>query len=210
VSASTLSRICSTQSRVYVIAPLLYTSDFWGYLSFPVAIDSNLYKSDMQIFNVANIIKPDLSLDEMAFEQQRPLLLNPVFAITYGLSFAVLTSAISTVVLWHSKSIVDAFSSYKSPPDEHVQLLERNYPAVPKRWYYILGGSMLGLSVFLVMFYPLQLPVWALFLSIAIAVVFLIPCGIIAATTDTVIGLNVITEMVIGLLLPGVHFIPRC
>jgi hypothetical protein len=69
---------------VYVVAPLLYVSNFWDYLSFPSAVDSHLYNSKMERFNVSAIIKPDLSLDEVAFEAQRPLLLNPIFALSYG------------------------------------------------------------------------------------------------------------------------------
>ena len=47
---------------------------------------------------------------------------------------------------------------------------------------------MLLASIFLVSYYPLQLPVWGLFLALAIALFFLIPCGIIAAATNVTIG----------------------
>lgn len=47
---------------------------------------------------------------------------------------------------------------------------------------------MLLASIFLVQYYPLQLPVWGLFLALAIALIFLIPCGIISAITNVTIG----------------------
>jgi hypothetical protein len=72
------------------------------------------------------------------------------------------------------------------------------------RWYLVLGTTMMALSVYMVLAFPLQTPVWAVFLAVGIALVFLVPCGVIAATTDTVIGLNVVTEFVAGFLLPGV------
>ena len=62
---------------------------------------------------------------------------------------------------------------------------------------------MMLLSVVLVLFYPLQMPLWALFMALLIALVFLVPCGIISATTNTTIGLNVVTEFIAGLVLPG-------
>lgn len=45
--------------------------------------------------------------------------------------------------------------------------------------------------------------VWGLLLAVGIALLFLIPVGVIKAVSDTGIGLNVITEFVAGLLLPG-------
>lgn len=62
---------------------------------------------------------------------------------------------------------------------------------------------MLGAAAFLVTFYPLQLPVWGLVLSVIMAVIFLVPVGVIAAVTNTTLGLNVITEFVAGFLFPG-------
>ena len=50
---------------------------------------------------------------------------------------------------------------------------------------------------------PLQTPIWALVLAMVIATVFLVPVGIITAVSNTTIGLNVLTEFVAGLLMPG-------
>lgn len=54
---------------------------------------------------------------------------------------------------------------------------------MPRSYYAgIFVVNLVGAMVLLA-FYPLQLPVWGLFLAIAIAVVFLVPVGIIAAIT---------------------------
>lgn len=82
-------------------------------------------------------------------------------------------------------------------------MLEASYEPVPRTWYLAIGISMLLAAIYVVTFYPMQLPIWGLLLSLCIALVFLPACGIIAATTGTVIGLNVITEFIAGLLLPG-------
>lgn len=203
-----------------VIQPLLYFSDWWDSLSFGPPISSQLFTSDYREFNVSSVINQDLSLDEQAWEANRPILLNPHFALTYGVSFGVLTSAITSVLLWNWKDIRDAFGARSRSPDAHVQILERNYPMVPGRWYLWLGGVTFAASIYLVLFFPLQLPVWGLFLANVISVIFLVPCGIISATTsmckplstsigsflvfpDVTIGLNVVTEFVAGLLMPG-------
>jgi hypothetical protein len=40
--------------------------------------------------------------------------------------------------------------------DVHVEIMERHYENVPTKWYAWIGGSMLCASIFVVLFYPLQ------------------------------------------------------
>ena len=84
-------------------------------------------------FDVQAVTNPDLSLNETAFADLEPLLLTPYFAFSYGVSFAILTSAVVTVLLWNQDTIFSAFSARKHPPDIHVSILERNYKSVPAR-----------------------------------------------------------------------------
>jgi len=44
-----------------------------------------------------------------------------------GLSFAVLTAAVATVLLWNWRTVRAAFSTRRGPADVHVRLLEQNY-----------------------------------------------------------------------------------
>jgi hypothetical protein len=67
-------------------------------------------------------------------------------------------------------------------------MMEASYEPVPGSWYAAIGLSMLGAAIYVVSFYPMQLPIWGLLLSLLVALVFLPACGIIAATTGTVIG----------------------
>lgn len=66
--------------------------------------------------------------------------------------------------------------------------MEASYDPVPGSWYAAIGISMLCAAIYVVTFYPMQLPVWGLLLSLLVALIFLPACGIIAATTGTVIG----------------------
>lgn len=79
----------------------------------------------------------------------------------------------------------------------------RSYLPVPSAWYVGLLAVNFGAAVILVKTTPLQMPIWALVLAMAIATVFLVPVGIIAAVSNTQIGLNVLTEFVAGILMPG-------
>ena len=59
--------------------------------------------------------------------------------------------------------------------DAVCAVLERSYPAIPTSYYLtVLGGNLISATV-LMMFWPLQLPVWGLCLAVLMAVAFLIP-----------------------------------
>ncbi|OAV87642.1 OPT family small oligopeptide transporter [Puccinia triticina 1-1 BBBD Race 1] len=190
---------------MWIFVPLMWYFDIWKNRSFgDNAVSARLFDQSYKKYNVSAVVKPDFTLDEQKFQELGPIQLTPYFAVSYGVSFAVLTSAVVTVFLFHSDDIKSALSARnKTSTDVHVEIMERNYENVPTSWYAWIGGTMFLASIFVVWFYPLQCPVWALLLALGMATLFIIPMGIINATTNTQIGLNVITEFVAGILLPG-------
>ncbi|GAA5852429.1 hypothetical protein JCM8547_006778 [Rhodosporidiobolus lusitaniae] len=189
--------------NLWLVTPILYFSNFWNAREFDSPLAAHLYNSTFHRLDVLTLLNPDLSLNEERYAASAPILLTPYFALTYGVSFAVLTAAVSTVLLWHWGDIRDAMRSEKTG-DIHVEMLERSYPSVPRKWYWLIFSTNFAAAVVLLTFYPvLQLPVWGLFLAIVIAVIFLAPVGIIAAITNTVLGLNVVTEFIAGFIWPG-------
>ena len=62
---------------------------------------------------------------------------------------------------------------------------------------------MLSAGIFLVANFPLQLPVFGLLMAILLALVFIVPIGIIAAVTSTTLGLNVLSEFIAGYMYEG-------
>ena len=62
---------------------------------------------------------------------------------------------------------------------------------------------MLALSFFTVLYYPTHLAWWALIIAFIIAFVWMVPLGMVQAITNIQIGLNVITEFIIGYMQPG-------
>lgn len=51
--------------------------NFWDARSFPSPVSAGLFNATFQKFDVASILKADLSLDEAAWEEKKPLLLTP-------------------------------------------------------------------------------------------------------------------------------------
>ncbi|KAM0165556.1 hypothetical protein ACHAQE_002303 [Botrytis cinerea] len=62
---------------------------------------------------------------------------------------------------------------------------------------------MLALSFVVILVWDTHFPWWAFIVCVAIPVIWTVPVGIIFATTNIQIGLNVFTEFVIGYMLPG-------
>ncbi|KDN39744.1 OPT-domain-containing protein [Tilletiaria anomala UBC 951] len=187
---------------MYIVTPILYFFNFWDAKRFPSPVGPDLFNSTFHKFEVNTILTSDNSLDPAKWLAAKPLLLTPFFALTYGLSFAILTSMITHVYLWHSKDIKRALF-YPHYDDAHNRLMMA-YHNVPTSWYLtVLGLSMTG-SIWLVATHDeLQLPIWGLLLATCIGFAFLVPVGVLKAVSDTSIGLNVITEFVAGFFIPG-------
>ncbi|KAK0553947.1 hypothetical protein OC845_000936 [Tilletia horrida] len=193
VMSTALNFYAGIAITMYIITPILYFANFWDYQSYgETPISAGLFTTKFTKFNVSGVLAPDNTLDPAKWATERPILLTPFFAFTYGISFAILTSMVTHVILWHWKDMKRALQSNLSE-DVHNRLM-RAYEPVPNSWYIITVSLSLGASVLLV---------WALLLSVAIALIFLLPVGVIKATSDTSIGLNVITEFVAGYLMPG-------
>ncbi|QRW19651.1 OPT oligopeptide transporter protein [Rhizoctonia solani] len=105
--------------------------------------------------------------------------------------------------LWYRHDIVRQFrSSMKDETDVHSRLMLA-YPEVPQWWYIVLGLISFALGIVTIEVWDTKLPVWAFILSLLISLVYLVPVGMIQAITNQQVGLNVITELIVGYMLPG-------
>lgn len=62
---------------------------------------------------------------------------------------------------------------------------------------------MFVFGILVIELWPTEFPVWAFVLALLIAFFYIIPIGMIQAITNQQVGLNVITELIIGYALPG-------
>lgn len=173
---------------MWIVMPLLYfVVNFWDAQSFPSVLGSALFTASKprEKFDVSSVLRSDNMLDWDKWQEKGPIRLTPYFAISYGISFAVLTSMLSHVFLWHWKDVKRALTSSGAVHEDYHNRAMRNYEEVPKSWYCITLFFSIGAAVLLVAFAPLQLPVWALLTALMIALAFLVPAGIILAVSDT-------------------------
>ncbi|PHH63553.1 hypothetical protein CDD81_5740 [Ophiocordyceps australis] len=174
--------------------------DYYRYL--PLSANQN-FDRFAQPYNTSRILTPDFTINNTAYQEYSPIILGPTFALSYGLSFATLMSTIAHVVLFYGSDVWNrARNAHYDEPDIHFKLM-RKYKEAPQWWF---------LSVFIVSFacgmiasqvWSTHLTWWAFSLCILIGVVLFIPIGIVQAITNQQTGLNVITEMIVGYLMPG-------
>ncbi|EGF81571.1 hypothetical protein BATDEDRAFT_34848 [Batrachochytrium dendrobatidis JAM81] len=175
---------------------------------FPVVNSPGLYsRKGTRVRATSFYNKLTYDLNETAYNKVAPVYITEMFATTYFMSFFALTCGISHVALWYHKDIIRQTKEMLSQVDEakmdiHNELMKA-YPDIPE-WVYLTWLAFWLIVMFFVgQFTPFRLPWWGVIFGLVIAFVFLIPYGIIQGSAGQQLGLNVITELLMGLFIPG-------
>lgn len=186
----------------WIATPALHYTNVW-YSQYIPLMSREAYDNMGKLYDVKRILTDDFQFDMEKYKAYSPLFLSTTFAVSYGLSFASITATIVHVILYYRKQIyIQARRSISEQPDIHARLMAR-YPQVPEWWYLCIFVSMFAFGVVVIEINETEMPVWAFCLALVISFFYTIPIGIIQAVTNQQIGLNVITELIIGYALPG-------
>ncbi|KAG9102178.1 hypothetical protein FS749_013381 [Ceratobasidium sp. UAMH 11750] len=185
----------------WIIAPILYYKNVFYGMFMPISHRGAFDRYGNE-YNASLVIR-DGVFDVEAYKAYSPLYISMTFALSYGLSFGALTSTVVHTWLWYRHDIMRQFrSSMKDETDVHSRLMLA-YPEVPQWWYVTLGLIAFVLGIVTIEVWDTKLPVWAYLVSLLIPLVYLVPVGMIQAITNQQVGLNVITELIVGYMLPG-------
>ncbi|KAL5735608.1 hypothetical protein ACOSP7_030069 [Xanthoceras sorbifolium] len=195
---------------LYVLIPIAYWSNAYEAKRFPL-FSAHTFDSTGQIYNITRILNEKaFDLNIVGYDNYSKLYLSVMFAFIYGLSFAYLMASISHVALFDGNMIWKMWKKTAAADtdqfrDVHTRLMKKNYETVPQWWFQSILILSVALSIYACEGFnkQLQLPWWGILLACAMAFLFTLPVGVIKATTNMVPGLNVITEFVIGYMLPG-------
>lgn len=174
--------------------------EFYRYL--PISANKN-FDNHAQVYNTTRILTKDFTFNETAYKEYSPLLLGPTFSLSYGMSFAALIATLTHVIVFYGPDVwrraVDARSE---EPDIHLKLM-RKYKEAPEWWFMSIFAVSFAFGMIASQVWATHLPWWAYVLCIAIGVFFYVPIGMVQAITNQQTGLNVITEMIVGYMIPG-------
>ncbi|KAJ7366408.1 small oligopeptide transporter, partial [Mycena albidolilacea] len=183
----------------WFLVPVLYFTNTWYGRFMPYAT----YDNQMHFYNVSAILTPESTLDLEAYRNYSPLFISSTFAMAYGTAFASITATVMHTMLYFRKYIwVQMRSTIHQQPDIHARLMSK-YPQVPQWWYTVLCLSMVVFGIISIEVWPTGTPVWALVVALVLAFAYVVPVGIIQAITGQQVGLNVITELIVGYAVPG-------
>ncbi|KAI3891831.1 hypothetical protein MKW92_052718 [Papaver armeniacum] len=190
---------------MYIITPIAYWFNFYKAKNFPI-FSKGLFTTSGQDYDISSIVNKNFQVDLSAYENSGPLHLSTQFAMSYGVGFATLTATLVHVFLFHGREIMEqAKSAFKEKKmDIHTRLMAK-YKPVPEWWFVCILIITVAATIFSCEYFnsQLQLRWWGVLFACGIAFFFTLPIGIITATTNQTPGLNIITEYVIGLIIPG-------
>lgn len=186
----------------WIVTPILYFKNTWFSLYMPISSRTS-FDNTQNTYNVTRILTSEGTFNATAYKEYSPIFIPTTFVMSYGLSFASITATIVHCYIHFRKQIwYQARRSLGEQADIHARLMNR-YPQVPEWWYLSLFAFMFALGVISIEIWPTEMPVWAFVIALLIAFTYVIPCGMIQAITNQQVGLNVITELIIGYSLPG-------
>ncbi|KAK7932488.1 OPT family small oligopeptide transporter [Apiospora marii] len=166
-------------------------------------VTAQTYDNTQQAYNVSRILGSGFTFDVAKYKDYSPLFLPPAFALNYGLSFAALTAALVHIGLFHGKEIWYRFKAARNQePDIHLRLMKK-YQDAPDWWYLMLFVGSIAMGLGTVLGYNSQLPWWAFFVSILLALVFIVPTCMILGISNIYLSLNVISPFLAGFMIPG-------
>ncbi|PPR03986.1 hypothetical protein CVT24_008305 [Panaeolus cyanescens] len=186
----------------WFFTPVLYYTNVWDSKYMPISSRGS-YDRFGNAYNVSMITNPDGTFNQEAYDAYSPLFISTTFAVSYGLSFASIAATLTHTFLYYRKQIwVQARRSMREQPDIHSRLMAR-YPQVPEWWYAVIFVTMFAFGIITIEVWDTKFPVQWFILALVIAFLYVIPIGMIQAITNQQVGLNVITELIIGYGLPG-------
>ncbi|KAL2912259.1 OPT superfamily [Polyrhizophydium stewartii] len=146
-------------------------------------------------------------INKTAYNIYKPIYLTEHFVVEYAMSFFVLTASITHVALWYYKDIIRQTKEMlaqtdEANPDIHNTLMKA-YPDFPEWIYLAWLGVWCIIQMIIGLTTPFRMPWWGTPFAIIVAFIYTVPAGIIQGSTGQQIGLNVLSELIMGLIIPG-------
>lgn len=196
-----LNTYCSVIIFFIFVLSILYSSNVWAAKYLPV-ISTSTFDNMQQHFNVTKILNEDFTIDFTKYQNYSPIYIPFSYLLSYALNFAAVLAVFTHTYLYHGHEIWDKLKFSNSQSEDIHKRLMRNYKEVPNSWYLLLFSIVLILSFITVGYWKTGFPWWALIIAIGISVLNFIPQGILEGITNQNVGLNVITELICGYMLP--------
>lgn len=208
---SQMNQLFGISMAFFCIIGVYYSNYYWtAYL--PIN-DNGIYTNTGESFEVSEILTNGL-LDEAKYQAYSPPLYTAGNLVVYGSFFAIYplvfcyTCYIERSSILHSlKQVKHTFKNFRRSnfaefQDPHSRMMSK-YKEIPDWYFLVILVISVVLGIVCVEIYPTDTPVWGIFFTLGINLVFLVPLCLVFAVTGQQLGLNVLVELIIGYALPG-------
>ncbi|GKT92254.1 oligopeptide transporter protein [Colletotrichum tofieldiae] len=152
-------------------------------------------------------------LNETLYQEYSPPFYSAGYLLTVGANYCFYPvyflyimgnqwKTISAAYVDFYKGLRHGKGNYEGAMDVHSRLMA-HYGEVPDWWFLLILVGAIVVSVVFLNIYPLDTPVWLVFLMIGINLVFAVPLSFLSATTGTNLGLGALIQVITGYMLPG-------
>lgn len=187
---------------VWIVTTALHYAGVWYGEYVPIS-QNGILDNTGAVYNISRILTPEHIVDAKKYEAYSPLFLSTSFALAYGMSFAAVAAVVSNTYLFQGAEIWRRWKSSSGDLDDVHMKIMRKYKLVPTWWYLVFLAITTVFAFVSALCYPTGMAPYSVVVSLAIAFFYTIPIGIIQAFTNIQLGLNVLTEFIIGYMQPG-------
>ncbi|KAG0292254.1 hypothetical protein BGZ98_002653 [Dissophora globulifera] len=188
----------------WILLPIMWLTNSLGTKTVGRPLTSRLFFENGTSFDIHTVLNPDFSLNEDLYNAGQPAYMSPMYAIGFLTSFIALAGCVSHIICFHGKDLWHNWKMAIGSEDEDIHTkMMKIYPEVPHLWYSVFYVVMAALAILTCEVYGLQLPWWGLIVALLIGWALTLPICAMTAITGFGPGLNVITELVCGYMLPG-------
>ena len=104
-------------------------------------VSSQTFDNTGNPYNVSRILNEDVTFNLDAYKAYSPVFLPLSYAVSYGISFAAITSTLTHTGIYYRKQIWNQTRrSLAEQPDIHARLMSV-YKGVPDWWYLTVFGA---------------------------------------------------------------------
>lgn len=190
---------------------------FWTNVRYTAYIPINtneLYDNQGNVFDVSRVLDENHNLDEEKYQNYSPPFWSAGNISNYGAYFMFYPGMIVfaflnyfEILTYSSKVFYRTIANPKKALhafDDRFSRVQQRYKEAPEWWYLLLLCICIGMGIACVEHYSFtKTPVWTIFFGIGLSAVFMVPCGVMYATANNQIQIDVLFELVVGLTVKG-------
>ncbi|KAK3377360.1 OPT oligopeptide transporter protein-domain-containing protein [Lasiosphaeria ovina] len=207
---STCTEYCGSILGAFIILAIYYSN--MSYTAYLPINSSSAFANDGKPYNVQKVVV-DNKLDQVLYQNYSPPFYSAGYILTVGANFAFYPVYFLYIMANQWRTVGQAYvdfyrglrhgkGNYEGAMDIHSRMMAR-YPEVPDWWFLVILLGAIVVSVVFLSIYPLDTPVWLVFVMIGINIIFAVPLSLLSATTGTNLGLGALVQVITGFVLPG-------